>query len=84
MDSKFRADHTTHTASGTLTAIARGDKMVSFAIGLCGCVENMYLAELYTEATPLTPLRYHVNLIMSCLYFALAQSSPLSFARHFS
>lgn len=63
VDGKFRTDHTAHTAPVTLRAVTV-DNVIALAINLRRLVESVFWAELDAEATLLTPLGYHVNLVL--------------------
>ena len=63
IDRKLRTDHTAHTASVALRAVTV-DNVIPLAINLRRLVESVFWAELDAEATLLTPLGYHINLVL--------------------
>ncbi|GAH77996.1 unnamed protein product, partial [marine sediment metagenome] len=76
IDSKVWTDHTADITSGALIVILYVGLMIPTAINLGKFVENMFRTELNTEATPLTPLRYHINSIMPCLCITFTHVCP--------
>ena len=62
--SKVWTDHAANITSGTLIAIVYTNNMIPFIISLGGFVEEMLWTKLNTEAALLTPVYYHLNLIM--------------------
>ena len=67
--SKLWTDHTAvvtseRAAPGTLMVTIDTNRMISFAISLGGFGESMLWTKLNTEAALLTPVYYHLNLIM--------------------
>jgi len=62
--SKVWTDHAANITSGTLIAIVYTNNMIPFTVSLGGFVKNMLWTKLNTETALLTPLYYHMNLIM--------------------
>jgi len=62
--SKVWTDHAANITSGTLIAIVHTNDMIPFTVSLGRFTKNMLWTKLNTETALLTPLYYHMNLIM--------------------
>jgi hypothetical protein len=61
---KVWTDHAANITPGTLMAIIGTNCMIPFTVSLGGFSEDMLWTELDAETALLTPLYYHLNLIM--------------------
>ena len=62
--SKVWTDHAANITSGTLIAIVYTNNMIPFTVSLGRFIKNTLWTKLNTETALLTPVCYHMNLIM--------------------